>query len=116
MSIQARRLAVISRVYQEWSLERDRPTSHDPALMAAGEHGDADGLDLLAADVDDHDDLERRTRAALEAEGFNRFRARRLAELARDQSKRSNHPGQRESRSAPRAAALSRDRLADLRR
>ena len=69
-SIQDRRLAVIARVYQEWSLERDRPTSHDPALMAAGEHGDADGLDLLAADVDDQDDLERRTRAALGAEGL----------------------------------------------
>lgn len=61
-SVQARRLAIISRVYREWAAEQDQVEAVAPA--------DAEGAILMGADVVADADLDERIRAALAAEGI----------------------------------------------
>lgn len=70
MSIQDQRLAVISRVHQEWAAELAGKVTPDREIAVDGPSQYPEGVETLSAPADAQADLHRRTIAALEAAGL----------------------------------------------
>lgn len=67
---QERRLQIIARVYQEWSLEQAGRVAPDPRYAKGGASQYPEGVEVLSAPAEAQADLKRRTDEALRKAGL----------------------------------------------